>query len=183
VINMLEMHVGAIALDKENGTPIILLQDAENRRALPIWVGMPEAKAIGLALLDTKADRPSTHDLLLSAVKKLGYKVKEVVINDLDNGVFLAETVLDRVCRLGDNRPITLDARPSDAIALATRCGVPLLVAPGILAQEGVPVDPDRDECETQDFRSFIERIHASDFKLAGPVELPHEDGENSAGR
>jgi uncharacterized protein len=178
---MLEMHVGAIGLDKEDGSPIIVLQDAENRRALPICVGMPEAKAIGLALIDAKANRPSTHDLLLTAIKKLGYKVREVTINELDNGVFLAEIVLDRVCRLGDIRPITLDARPSDAIALATRCGVPLLVAPGILAEEGFAIDPDRDECEAQDFKRFIEKVRASDFRSASPVELPLEEGENPA--
>jgi hypothetical protein len=178
---MLEMHVGAIGLDKINGSPIILLQDAENRRALPIWVGMPEAYAIGLALTDAKAQQPSPHDLLLSAMKKLGYKVKAVEINDIRKGVILAEIVLHPMSKRGDNRPITLDARPSDAIALATRCGVPLLVAPGILAQAGIAADPERDESEAQEFRSFVERTYASDFKSIGPVTLPDEDGEDPA--
>ncbi len=80
---MIEMFVGGIALDARNGHPIVVLNDGTKRRALPIWIGAPEATAISRALDNFKPERPMTHDLLLNVITQLGFKVKQVEINEL----------------------------------------------------------------------------------------------------
>ena len=105
------------------GSPAVVLQDTTKGRILPIFVGPAEALAIQRGLKGDPIPRPLTHDLLLLAIEALGGRVKRVVITDLKKSVYYAEIWIQR-----DSEPLKLDARPSDAIALALRAGAPILV-------------------------------------------------------
>ena len=84
---MIEMHVDTVVFDRKSGETVVVLSDQERKIALPVWVGITEAKAISLALNNTSSKRPLTHDLLLSVISQTGYKVSEVVVNELESNV------------------------------------------------------------------------------------------------
>ena len=167
---MIEMHVAGIALDARNGHPIVVLNDPSKRRALPIWIGMFEANAITRALDNYKPERPMTHDLLLAAITQLGFRVKHIEINELSANTYFATIVLqvnDPTNKVSDiTKPI--DARPSDAIALALRAKAPIFVSPQVVAEGTIPADFERDEAEAEEFKAFIENLKASDFQPGG---------------
>lgn len=166
---MIEMNVAAIALDARNGHPIVILNDSTKRRALPIWIGGPEASAISRALDNFKPERPLTHDLLLAAIQTLGYKVKQIEINELSANTYFATIILlidDPEHKLDTTK--TLDARPSDAIALALRAKAPIFVSAQVIADGTIPADFEKDEEEAQEFKKFIDNLKASDFKPKG---------------
>jgi len=166
---MIEMFVAGIALDARNGHPIVVLNDSTKRRALPIWIGMAEANAISRALDNFKPERPMTHDLMLSIVTTLGYKVKQVEINELASNTYFATIILvvdDPAHKLDVTKSI--DARPSDAIALALRAKAPVFVSAQVVADGTIPADFEKDEAEAQEFKKFIEGLKASDFGSKG---------------
>lgn len=164
--DFIEVHVGAIKFDKEIGAPVIVLTDESNRYSLPIWIGLPEARAIGLALSKITTPRPLTHDLLISVVKAFGYKVTEVLVDEHEttSDVFQAKIVLHSQ-RKGLASEISFDSRPSDAVALAVMEGARILCARHLMEVDEPQLaksDPDR-----MAFRSFVDGIKASDFNLA----------------
>ena len=165
---MIEMTVAAIALDARNGHPIVMLHDTTKRRALPIWIGMAEANAISRALDgNNKPERPMTHDLLLNVVTSLGYKVERVEINELTSHTYYATIRL----KVEDSRVESdkaIDARPSDAIALALRAKAPIFVSAQVVADGTIPADFEKDEEEAEEFKKFIDDLKASDFKTSG---------------
>ncbi len=110
---LIKMTVRGIALDPITNMPIIILKDVDERKALPIWVGIFEANAIALELEKVSTPRPMTHDLLKSVLEGLGVTVRQVIVNDLKDNTFFAVIELNR-----DGTVINIDARPSDAIAL-----------------------------------------------------------------
>lgn len=171
---MIEMFVAGIALDARNGHPIVVLNDSTKRRALPIWIGMAEASAINRALDNLKPERPMTHDLLLNTINTLGYRVQKVEINELASNTYFATIILlidDPEHKLDTTRSI--DARPSDAIALALRAKCPIFVSAQVVADGTIPADFEKDEEEAQEFKKFIDNLKASDFKKGGG---PRED-------
>lgn len=178
-MTMLEMSVGAIAIDRVSSEPIIVLKDADNRRLLPIWVGDFEARAIGLALRKETPTRPSTHQLFLSLAKKVGYSIREVAIHDMDSEAFKAVIHLSPIGCSADERRIELDSRPSDAIALALMAGAPVFVAAHILDQAGIWAESDQDLKEDREFKDFIAQVKASDFKGVLGRELSDDDLDN----
>ncbi len=119
----LEMKVKGLALDPLSNMPMIILRDEEEKRSLPIWVGLFEANAIALELEKISTPRPMTHDLIKNILESLDARVSKVVVNDLRDNTFYAVIHL----RLG-SVDITVDSRPSDAIALALRVGAPIFV-------------------------------------------------------
>jgi bifunctional DNase/RNase len=166
---MIEMYVAGIALDARTGHPIVVLNDSTKRRALPIWIGVAEASAISRALDNLKPERPMTHDLLLNLIGSLGYKVKQVEINELAANTYFATILLlidDPEHRLDTTKSI--DARPSDAIALALRAKSPIFVSAQVVADGTIPADFEKDEEEAQEFKKFIDNLKASDFKQKG---------------
>jgi uncharacterized protein len=120
---VLEMKVKGLALDPLSNMPMIILRDEAEKRSLPIWVGLFEANAIALELEKISTPRPMTHDLIKNILESLDARVQKVVVNDLRENTFYAVLYL----RLG-NADITVDSRPSDAIALALRVGAPIFV-------------------------------------------------------
>jgi hypothetical protein len=182
-MKMTEMRVGAIGIDKDSGQSVVLLRDFENRRALPIWVGLAEVRAISNAVRNVMTQRPSTHELLYTTIKQLGHEVREVKIAELKGDTFIAEITLRRMGAdvTEDTPTTTLDARPSDAIALAAMCSAPVYVATDLLARQGISANPERDQKEASQFKDFIDNLKASDFNLVTKgerVELPGDDFE-----
>ena len=118
-----EMKVRGLALDPLSNMPIIILRDEEDKRSLPIWVGIFEANAIALELEKIATPRPMTHDLMKNILEALDAHVTKIVVNDLKENTFFAVIHL----RVGESE-ITVDSRPSDAIALALRVAAPIFV-------------------------------------------------------
>src|SRR6202022_3399431 len=120
----LEMKVKGLALDPLSNMPMIILRDEQEKRSLPIWVGLSEAEAIALELEKISPPRPMTHDLIKKILESLDARVQKIVVNDLRDNTFYAVIHL----RLG-SADITGDSRAADAIALARRgVGAPIFV-------------------------------------------------------
>jgi bifunctional DNase/RNase len=166
---MIEMRVDSIQLDPRNMQPILVLCDQAKVRALPIWIGSAEANAIGRTLLDVESSRPKTHELLLNTISLLGYKVKHVEINDLNEDTFYSTIRLMRTVD-GQLEEKALDSRPSDAVALALIAEVPIFVSPAVVLESTYPVDEERDEAEASAFKDFVKKITASDFNRHAAV-------------
>jgi bifunctional DNase/RNase len=129
------VRVASIGFDPQVQSPVVLLVESESpSRKLPIWIGMFEARSIALALGQVPQARPNSHDLLASVLKELGGHLARVVITELREGTYYAELALER-----DGRVRPIDARPSDAIALAVRTGTPLFVRSAVLNVEPPP--------------------------------------------
>lgn len=120
---LVEMKVFGLAIDPMSNTPIVILKDLDENKAIPIWIGLFEASAIASVMEKISFARPMTHDLLHDVLKSLDAKVVKIVINDLKNNTFFA-----LIHCLKDGKEKTIDARPSDAIALALRAEAPIFV-------------------------------------------------------
>ncbi len=120
---LIEMTIKGLMVDPITNMPIVILKDKDGDRVLPIWVGIFEANAIALQIENVATPRPMTHDLLRNVIADLDGQVDRVVVSDLKDNTFYAVIHL----RLG-SADITVDSRPSDAIALALRVGAPIFV-------------------------------------------------------
>jgi len=127
---LVPMTIKGLMLDPVSNSPIVVLKDEEEKFFLPIWVGIFEANAIALQLENVATPRPMTHDLLKNMISELDGHVTRIVINDLRDSTFFAQI---RV--IAGARTLELDARPSDAIALALRVEAPIFVAQTVLDQ------------------------------------------------
>ncbi|MCY7367544.1 MAG: bifunctional nuclease family protein [Chamaesiphon sp.] len=156
---MIEMKVAGIALDAVSRSPIILLKDAADRRALPIYISQEQAKAIVNALEKQTPPRPFTHDLLVNIFDSCDIKVDRITINSLQDNTFYASIVINNNGTFKE-----IDARPSDAIAIAIRTKAPIWVIEEVIADASIPVDRDADEQERQAFRSFISNLRPDDL-------------------
>lgn len=170
---MIKMHVMGIALDTRTGSPIVVLNDMENRRALPIWIGSAEASAIIRQMENIKSARPMTHDLLHNVINQIGFKVDRIEINDLNSDTYYASIfLLDK-----EGNKHTVDSRPSDAIALALRAQCSIYVTANVIADGTISTDQARDEEEAEEFRQFVQDIKPSDFENMFP---PGEEESDS---
>ena len=124
----IRMQIKGLMLDPSSKLPIVILRDEESRYLLPIWIGVFEANAIALRVEEIETPRPMTHDLLQSALSEVGVEVEKVLISDLQENTFYALIYLKH-----DGEQLTLDSRPSDAIALALRANAPIFVLPKVL--------------------------------------------------
>ncbi len=166
---MIEMKVAGIALDAVSRSPIILLKDASDRRALPIYIGQDQAKAIINALEKQAPPRPFTHDLIVNLLESCRVTIDRILINALQDNTFYAVIVIEQNGVFKE-----IDARPSDAIALAVRSKAPIWVMEEVIADASIPVDRDADEEERQAFSNFVADLRPSDlikrsgYKLEG---------------
>lgn len=162
---MVEVTIDSVRVSLMSNHRVVVLKENDGERFLPIWIGPFEADAITIELQGVEVARPLTHDLLKSMIYLLGAEVTRVVINDLSNDTFYARIVLD-----AEGDEIEVDSRPSDAIALAVRCSVPLLVADhvmdraAIVPEEDVSDDRERgggsaSEESLDVFRDFVEGL------------------------
>jgi hypothetical protein len=160
---MIEMRVAGIALDAVTRSPIVLLRDSTERRALPIYIGNDQAKAIIGAIENQTPPRPLTHDLFVSLIDTWNLTLEKVIIHTLQENTFYASLIVVQ----GDVKK-EIDARPSDAIALALRTNSPIWVMEEVVADASIPVDRDADEAERQAFRDFISNLSPQDFTQRG---------------
>jgi len=156
---LIEMIVGGLGFDPRNLSPLVLLRDQEELNFLPIWIGVFEAAAIAMELQGVQPPRPMTHDLLKDAVENLGGKIQRVIISDVKDGTFFAAIEVESK----EGKVINLDARPSDAIALAVRCHAPIFVTEAVMMQAKL-VNSEKDAEETKKFKEFLENLRPEDF-------------------
>jgi bifunctional DNase/RNase len=147
-----EMQIKGLMIDPVSNMPIIVLRDASGDSVLPIWVGIFEANAIAMQLEKIVSPRPMTHDLLRSAIETLRARVDRVVITDLRENTFFALIHLLR----GDEQ-LAIDARPSDAMALALRANAPIFVEDRVLEKSSSGGDHESEE--TERLRRWLEQV------------------------
>jgi len=153
------MKVAGIALDAVTRSPIVLLKDGLDRRALPIYIGQEQAKAIIAALERQKSPRPLTHDLMNSIFEAWSLHLDKIVIHSLQDNTFYAVLCLQQ----GEIKK-EIDCRPSDAIALALRTDSSIWVMEEVLADASIPVDRDADEEERKAFKEFLSNLSPEDL-------------------
>ena len=167
---MIEIELVGVRVELPANQPIVLLKEREGSRYLPIWIGAVEATAIAFALQGVETPRPLTHDLFVDALRELSVELVAVHVTALRDGTFYAELKL-----LRDGQPHTVSARPSDAIALASRLDeIPILSAEAVLDEAGLEMEddedgqatsPGEDEEEVRQFRAFLDEVTPEDFK------------------
>ena len=177
-----EMRIFSIMFDLVAKSPVVILKEEEGDRYLPILIGVFEAAAIEMGLKKKKVQRPMTHDLISNLLHEMQMTVSQIQIAKIEDHTFFANIVL-----YSDGAPYEIDARPSDAIAIAIREDAPIMVHEEILSDAGVqfpnaPGDPgeltdlytDLRE-EPQEFKEFIRNIQPQDLF---PTDEPDEGGE-----
>jgi hypothetical protein len=170
----LQMKVKQLVLDSMSNLPILILADEQNSRQLPIWVGLAEANAIALELEKIPTQRPMTHDLIKNILEALKARVLKVLVNDLRDNTFYAIIQLE----IGGSQ-VSVDSRPSDAIALALRVGAPIFVEEEVVlkaktvevtrepeAAEPAPAEPT--PTDPAKIKEWLESIKPGDFLERG---------------
>ncbi len=147
------MTIKGLMVDPVTNVPIILLRDAEGQKVLPIWVGIFEANAIALQIENVMPSRPMTHDLLKNVINDLKATVLKIVVCDLKEGTFYALIYLDVN---GDT--VAVDARPSDAIALALRSRAPIFVEESVI-ESAETREPGADKPDTDRLQKWLEGL------------------------
>jgi bifunctional DNase/RNase len=133
---LIEMVVESVRVHMLSSRHVVILKETGRDRYLPIWIGPWEASAIAMRLQGLTPERPLTHDLFASALEAVDARVTRVVISDLADETFHARLFVER-----DGKVAEVDARPSDALALAVRVGAPIFAAPSVLDQAGLGAD------------------------------------------
>ena len=154
----IEMTIKGLMVDPINNTPIIVLRDKEGQKVLPIWVGMLEANAIALQIENISTPRPMTHDLLRNIIHDLKASVQRVVVCDLQEGTFFAVIYL---WQNGDT--LAVDARPSDAIALALRTRAPIFVEDTVI-DHAKTVDFSTDKADADRLQKWLESLDPNEL-------------------
>ncbi len=159
---MIEVQVAHLGLDRASNQPVVILQERDGDRVLPIWIGPAEANAIAMEMAGHKFSRPLTHDLIKQVVVGLGGELRRVVITQVKENTYFAELHLHR-----DQDVIRVDARPSYSIAIALRMKAPIFTDETLLDRtpietvepptEGGSLDPDA-------LKTYLENLNPEDF-------------------
>ena len=155
----IEMTIKGLMIDPITNMPIVILRDGDGQRILPIWVGVFEANAIALQIENVQTPRPMTHDLLKNVIQDLSAQVERIVVTELKENTFYAVIHL----RADGQAAVVVDARPSDAIALALRVGSDIYCAEDVLDEAGIEI-PEAEEDEVEKFREFLDQVNPDDF-------------------
>jgi hypothetical protein len=153
-----EMTVKGLTLDPLTNMPIVILKDMDDKRVLPIWIGLFEANAIALELEKIPTPRPMTHDLIRDIISGLDATVSKIVVNDLKNNTFYA---VIHIALNGSN--VVIDSRPSDAIALALRIGAPIYVSTDVV-NKAKSIDMTEKSEDTDQLKEWLENLKPEDF-------------------
>lgn len=168
------MTIESIRMNLMNYQRVVILKEKDADRYLPIWIGHAEADAIAVRLQEVAVARPLTHDLLGTVISTLGATVKSIIVNDISNDTFFARIILEV-----NGADTEIDARPSDALALAVRVRVPIFAEESVLEKAGMQMDQEEqalpagegrarvneEELERMSaFRDFIESLDLDDF-------------------
>jgi uncharacterized protein len=155
----IEMVIKNVLMDPVTSAPIIILHDRAGQRYLPIWVGMFEAQAIAMQMENVTPPRPMTHDLLRDVIQTLDASVQKVVVCDLRDSTFYA---LIHLSVRGE--PVTVDARPSDAIALAIRTRAPIFAEETVLENNNKAIETNEARENPERLQKWLESLDPDDL-------------------
>jgi bifunctional DNase/RNase len=153
-----EMKIRGLMMDPVTNMPIVILKDVNGTAVLPIWVGIYEANAIALEIEKVSTPRPMTHDLLKNLLLGLEIRVDKIVVNDLKDDTFYALIWLERAGQV-----ISIDSRPSDALALALRVDCPIFVEDEVLKNSKVS-SAASDKVSNEELRKWLENLNDEDI-------------------
>jgi bifunctional DNase/RNase len=157
---MLEMKVRGLTLDPLSNMALVILRDLEGNKALPIWVGIPEANAIALEIEQVPTPRPMTHDLIKNLLDSINASVTRVVVNDLRDSTFYATISLSL-----HGKEFQIDARPSDAIAVALRVKAPIYATLDVIERAGsIETGVQNVTEEPNQLKEWLDNLRPEDF-------------------
>jgi len=154
----IEMMIKGLMIDPITNMPIVILKDKAGERVLPIWVGVFEANAIALQIENISTPRPMTHDLIKNILTEIEAEVQRIVVSDLRDNTFYAMIYLDR-----DGETIAIDARPSDAIALALRTRSPIFVEDSVV-ESAKGLDLSKESTDSERLQKWLEGLNPDDL-------------------
>ncbi len=154
----IEMSIKGLMVDPISNMPIVILRDKDGQKTLPIWVGMFEANAIALQIENISTPRPMTHDLLRNVIHDLKASVQKIVVCDLQDSTFYALIYLTL-----NGESVAIDARPSDAIALALRTRAPIFVEEAVI-DNAKTVDVSADKADADRLHKWLESLDPDDL-------------------
>ena len=198
------MHVAGIALDAASRSPIVLLRDPAGRRQVPIWIDQAQAHNIMAGIQGDEPPRPLSHDLMVALLDAGELVLERVIIHAIEDSTFRALLKLGhQPCRADDDssapdqesvcedtsidptaEEIEIDARPSDAIALAVRTGTGIWMLEEVVAEASIPVDAEADSEEQDEFRRFLDQVSPAALvrhlrsRQPGSDNTPEDDNE-----
>ena len=156
---LVSMSIKGLMLDPVSNSPIVVLKDDDEKFFLPIWVGIFEANAIALELEKIATPRPMTHDLIKNVLEAVDAKVEKIVVTDLRENTFFALIHL----RMGEEE-VTVDSRPSDAIALALRAGAPIFVDDDVVRRAKTVETAPKEADDQEKLKEWLENLKPEDF-------------------
>ncbi len=159
---MIEVRVAHLGLDRTTNTPVVILQEKEGERVLPIWIGPAEASAIAMELAGVKFARPLTHDLVKQIIVGLGGDLRRVIITQVKENTYYAELHIHR-----DNHVVQIDARPSDSIAVALRLKAPIFTQENLLELTSVDAtgqDGTTQSWDAEQLKNYLQNLDPEDF-------------------
>lgn len=156
------MQIKGLLLDPGHEVPVVILRSVGGHLLLPIWIGVPEASAIAMALEGVRSPRPMTHDLLRSCIEAMGARLERVEIWGLLEGTFHARLRLVKSSGASEER-VEVDSRPSDALALATRTQAPIWVARAVL-EAALSAELATESSDDERLRSWLEQARPEDL-------------------
>jgi len=158
---MREMQIYGVSFDMVGKQPIVLLKTVDDNRFLPIWIGHPEAAAILMKLQGADTPRPMTHDLIVDILDQVESKCERISITELRDNTFYASITLS-----ANGSEVDIDSRPSDALAMAVRLGVPIFVAEEVIDESSIEFDQGEEDNEqvVEKFKDFLDDISPEDF-------------------
>ena len=154
----IEMTIKGLMIDPITNMPIVILKDKEGERVLPIWVGVFEANAIALQIENIATPRPMTHDLIRNILSEIEADVQRIVVCELRENTFYAMIYLDR-----EGETMAIDARPSDAIALALRTKSPIFVEDDVV-ESAKGLDLTKDTSDSERLQKWLEGLNPDDL-------------------
>jgi len=169
---LVEVKVQSLGLDRASNTPVVILQEFTGERVLPIWIGPGEASAIAMRLADMKFARPLTHDLLVDIMRGMGGALQKVIISRVEESTYFAELIVRR-----NGEIISVDARPSDSIAVALRMDARIFADEALLTEGAIEMAEEEtlSEFETEsadpssgmgpeELKEYLRRLNPEDF-------------------
>lgn len=155
----LEVKIRGLMMDPVTNMPVVVLKEAQGTGILPIWVGVYEANAIALEIEKVQTPRPMTHDLLKNVLTGLNVHVKKVVVSDLKDDTFYALIWMER-----DGQTLSMDSRPSDALALALRLDCPIFVEDQVLKNSKMAGGIVTEKSSSEELRKWLEGLNDEDL-------------------
>ena len=170
---LVEVRVQSLGLDRSSNTPVVILEEVGGDRVLPIWIGPGEASAIAMQLADMEFTRPLTHDLLVAVLNGLGGSLRKVIITRVEKNTYYAELIIHR-----NGEVISVDARPSDSIAVALRTDARIFAQDDLLERASIEIQEEEtaggaeppkrtdpsERMDADELKEYLRRLNPEDF-------------------